>query len=322
MAHWRYRMPSLSTPRGGAMQTGFLHVDGNEALGREPAKPHHWVTAFAAVVVAQWFMWQASALTPLIASSTLMFGFADANPTFAYVAANIFFLLVPTAIFGFVALRLSRQFDNRGARAIGLDAKTLPLTIVWALAGVIAAAPHIVAIMLSEPDYAQFGVGLAVLTPVTIIQAGAEEILFRGIILGMLCARYGVRNGVIISALLFGLWHVYAGQPTLDMLVMFITTFIFGVTSAVLTLHFGNIGPALGLHIVWNVAGYLSGAAGVGGEDFWSSWVTTFSAVWRIDDFITGDILRLLIIPLTIETLLIFGACRETVNRLLNRSES
>lgn len=302
------------------MRTGFLQIDGNAALGREPARPHHWVTAFAAVVAAQWFMWQASALTPGLASVALASGVFDANPINTYVAANLFFLLVPIAIVAVVALRLSQHFDNRGMRDIGLDAASVPLALIWSFAGLLTAVPHIVAIMMSGPNYAEYGIGLAVLTPVTVVQAGAEEILFRGVLLGMLCARYGVRTGIIVSALLFGLWHVYAGQPVLDALVMFISTFIFGVTSAVLTLHFGNIGPALGLHIVWNVAGYLSGAAGVG-DEFWSSWVATFSSAWALEDIWDGDLVRLLIIPLTIETLLILGACRETVNRLFDLPE-
>lgn len=300
---------------GACVKTGYLHIDGNEALGREAAVPHTWVVGLGAVILAQWLMWQASALIPLISVWVAPFLVFDLSVTPAYVVSNLFYLVVPTAIFAMLALHFVRRIDGRSAKAIGLDRATAPLMLVWTALGLIAAIPHIVVLLLRQPGL-DFLTGFATLVPVTIIQAGAEEILFRGVILGFLCARYGARVGILISALLFGFWHVYIGQPPEDAIVQFVATFVFGVTAGVITLHFANLGPALGLHLIWNVSVYLSGAAMVG-DEFWQSWVSTFTAPWTTEQVYDGTIVRMLIIPLAIESLLVLAACRETVTRLL-----
>jgi membrane protease YdiL (CAAX protease family) len=300
---------------GGVVKTGYLHIDGNEALGREPSVPHHWLAALAVVIIAQWVAWQASALAPYVTWWAAQIEPWGRDVTGPYVVSNLFFLVAPMALIAAFSLYFSRRIDGRGRRAIGLDGATAPLALVWSAAGVLAATPHVIALVIHEPNVAEFSAGFATLVPVTVIQAGAEEILFRGIILGFLCARYGPRNGIIISSLLFGLWHVYVGQSPIDAAIMFVSTFVFGVTASVLTLHYGNLGPALGLHVTWNVAAYLSGAASVG-DNFWASWVATFATPWTSERIVSGELLRMLIIPLIIETLLIFGACRDTVQRL------
>jgi membrane protease YdiL (CAAX protease family) len=120
---------------------------------------------------------------------------------------------------------------------------------------------------------------------------------------------------VLICALLFGLWHLYVGQAPIDAAISFVHTFVFGITAAILTLHYGNIGPALGLHIVWNVAGYFSAAAG--GDTFWSAWAATHALPWTAEGIANGDLMRLLVFPLMIETLIIFAVCRDTLRKLL-----
>lgn len=301
------------------MKTGYLHIDGNAALGREPAVPHHWIVALTAVIAGQWIAWQGLSASPYLPwLISLQTGW---DISFRYALANLFYLLVPMGLIGALALYLSRRIDGRGARALGLDRATAPLALIWSVAALVAAAPHIIALILRDVNWAELAVGFAVLTPVTIIQAGAEEILFRGVLLGFLCARYGVRNGVLISGLVFGLWHVYIGQPLVDAIALFASTFVFGVTASILTLHYGNLGPAIGLHVVWNVAGYLSGAAAVG-DEFWSSWTVSFASQWGTEDIANGGLVRMLVIPLMIETLIIFAACRETVLRLFGAPEA
>jgi membrane protease YdiL (CAAX protease family) len=306
------------------MKTGFLHIDGNAALGRAPAVPRHWIVAALTLIVAQWIVWQGYDLGQAIAfwsSQAGLMGIVD-PAGIPYVISNLFGLLVPTGVVAVLALYCSRRFDGRTAKAIGLDGATTPLALVWTLAGVVAAASAIITVFMAQPDLLEFVGGLLVLTPITIVQAGAEEILFRGVILGFLSARYGARTGVLISALLFGLWHVQFSQLPFDMGVAFLSTFVFGVTAAVLTLHYANLGPALALHVVWNLAWYMSAAALHSDMDFWSAWVVALQAPWTVDDVANGRLFRTLISPLLFETFIIAAACRETVQRILDRAQA
>lgn len=303
------------------MKTGFLHVDGSEALGREPAKPHHWLVAVVAVIVAQWLMWQGSAFGSVAAGGFLRFGIiglAGEGATSAYVVSNLIYLLVPTALLAALTLYCVRKFDGRGAKAIGIDAKTAPIALVWSVAGLLAASPVIAAALMRGPDGAGLIQGVVILTPVTVVQAGAEEILFRGVLLAFLSARYGVRVGLLISALLFGFWHVQIGQSWLDAAIMFATSFMFGVTAGIVTLHYANLGPALALHVVWNVAAFLYGGS-QWGSDFWPSWVNSFTATWTMERIVSGELAKIVVLPLVLETFIVFAAARDTIYRLVGR---
>ena len=302
-------------------ETGFLLVDGNAALGRAPAVPRHWLAAAAIVIVAQWLFWQGDAAAQLLAvylverADPELGGYAMANLA---ALTNLLYLTLPSVVAVGFALHLSWRVDKRSAKAIGLDVMTAVTAAVWLFAGLGAALPAMIAIALSSPDLAALAQGAAVLTPVTIVQAGAEEVVFRGIVLASLVARYGVRTGLLISAILFGLWHVVIGQSLFDGGVAFASTFVFGITAGVLTLHYGNLGPALGLHVVWNVASYLAGAAMSWETDFWTTWVSRANEPWTYADIQDGDIFKFLVVPLLFETLFVVGACRETISRLIS----
>ncbi len=303
-------------------RTGFLHVDGNASLKRAPAAPRGWAVALLTVILAQWTHWQSAWLSQSISGLFVQAGFGaflgtteDAVQA-AYALNAVLSLLTPGAILIAVTLFLSERVDRRGPRSLGLNAATAPFLLIWSFVGLIVAAPAIVAIIANEPRWGELGTGAAVLTPVTIFQAGAEELIFRGVILGSLCARYGVRIGVIVSAVLFGAWHLQFGQPWTDAILMFASTFVFGVTASILTLHYANLGPALALHVVWNVVGYLKVASDQWASDFWTAWSTSAFVPWTYVDVLSGDALRYLGLPLLIETLLILGICRETVQRV------
>jgi membrane protease YdiL (CAAX protease family) len=233
--------------------------------------------------------------------------------TSAYVLAHLLYLVLPSLVVGGLALHLSKRFDNRTPKAVGLDAATFYTGFVWVFAGLVVATPSIVTILTSGANLGQLPLLAAVLTPIIIVQAGAEEILFRGVILGSLAARYGARVGLLLSAVFFGLWHLVIGDTLLDSGIAFFSTFIFGLSAGVLTLHYANLGPSLVLHVMWNVAIYLRVAA-TSDPDSWVAW--TFAQPWRVEDIQNGDFLRLLIVPKLLETLIVFGACRVTIARL------
>lgn len=300
------------------MKTGYLHIDGNEAMGRAPAMPHHWSVAIVAVIVGQWLLWQGSALGAAVGTLFVepgilgMFGHST-----GYVVANLFYLLIPFGAIAALSIFLTQRFDGRRAVALGVDRRTIPLALVWSVAGVLTATPLIFVIAANAPPLNRVIEGALVLIPATIVQAGAEEVLFRGVLLSILAARYGVRAGLVGSALLFGAWHLYFGQPWIDAFITFAFTFVFGLTAGIVTLHCANLGPAIALHVVWNVAADLHGASSFGNE-FWSGWVATISQVWTYEDIANGEVFRILVLPLTLETLIVFAACRDTLNRLLS----
>ena len=88
-----------------------------------------------------------------------------------------------------------------------------------------------------------------------------EEVLFRGVILGLCLQRYTVRTAIIISSVLFGLWHfkniVYTG-PDLSLYQQMIYTTIFGLLLAWITVRLQSLWPAVLLHYANNTLAPLS----------------------------------------------------------------
>ena len=102
-----------------------------------------------------------------------------------------------------------------------------------------------------------------------------EEIAFRSVLFSMLARRYGVIWGVVISSLLFGLWHIlpsigtHEQNPALGSVVgggvrgnilavalSVLTTAVAGVLFAGLRLVSGSVLAPMGLHWATNGLGY------------------------------------------------------------------
>jgi membrane protease YdiL (CAAX protease family) len=89
-----------------------------------------------------------------------------------------------------------------------------------------------------------------------------EEVLFRGLILGALEIAYGPVRAVVISSLLFGLWHLKNIFWLTDYHLlhqMLYTGLIFGPVTAVLALRTRTIWPGVILHYLNNLAVNLIG---------------------------------------------------------------
>ncbi|MEM0923309.1 MAG: type II CAAX endopeptidase family protein [Pseudomonadota bacterium] len=109
------------------------------------------------------------------------------------------------------------------------------------------------------------------LIPLTILQTGGEEVLFRGYLQQQLVAR--CRNPLIwavLPAFLFGLLH---WQGTFGIVYVMITT-MFGLAAALITWRTGSLAGAMGLHFGNNfvtfaltnpeeLAGQITGSGGV-----------------------------------------------------------
>ncbi|MHB9002916.1 MAG: CPBP family glutamic-type intramembrane protease [Coriobacteriia bacterium] len=135
------------------------------------------------------------------------------------------------AAIGWVALllvttRVAAWVWGIASRAVGFDPPTVP-----------------------QGGFAQvFGAGWAGLALsialVVIIAPLAEEMVFRGIILGALGARWGALTGLLGSALIFALYHLTPWQ--------IVPIFILGIACGWLTQHRGSLWPAVWLHVLYN----------------------------------------------------------------------
>jgi membrane protease YdiL (CAAX protease family) len=87
------------------------------------------------------------------------------------------------------------------------------------------------------------------LLALTIFPALAEELVFRGVLARGLAARVGSVWAMLISAALFGLYHLNPPQM--------VSTFALGVVLAFLTLRSRSIVPALIVHVLNNMIAVL-----------------------------------------------------------------
>ncbi len=311
--------------------SGFAFVDGDARRGIAPATARHWAICLGLVVVAQWILARTSDVTNFIVRVISEIGFsAFAGGSDLFVFASIAWLVFPFGAVALLTFWLSRKFDNRDPNALGLNASAVVGGLPWILVGLVAAAPILAKLYMLAPGWHGPTLSaLAWLIPATLIQSGAEEILFRGALLAMLVARYGARNGVLISAALFAIWHIVSNQGIIDLVVIVPMTFIFGVTSAILVLHQGHLGGAIALHLIWNLVWSIdagtsqwSGYASGGADSFWQSYVNSYFTPWTLADLQDPATRSGLIFPLLIETLIVFGACRETFHKVFSPNQS
>ena len=100
----------------------------------------------------------------------------------------------------------------------------------------------------SSPETA--GEYLAEILSSAAIPALVEELVFRGIVLGML-RRYGDRFAIVVSALLFAVFHANFLQMSL--------AFLIGLALGYIVVKSGNLWPAIVLHFANNVIATLYG---------------------------------------------------------------
>jgi membrane protease YdiL (CAAX protease family) len=313
-------------------KTGFRLVDGDAAREIASATPRHWATCAVFVIVAQWLLQVLATPTTFaatLATQHLSEDIFTSNWTIALPA--LAWLTIPFAAVAWLTIYLSRRFDRRTAGALGLNWSAVPGALPWLIAGVFASFLPILRFFTLDPGWAEAALNASLwLIPPTLIQSGAEEVLFRGALLTMLVARYGAARGVLISAALFAMWHLYAGQEPVDAAVSAFTTFVFGVSSAILVLHQGHIGGAIALHFMWNLIigveaglanwtgpqeGILGMFAGHGGG-FWQSYAINAFRPWTLADLQDGQSVRSLLLPLFFETVFVFVACRLTFEKI------
>lgn len=94
---------------------------------------------------------------------------------------------------------------------------------------------------------------LAGLLPFILVQAAAEELVFRGWLLPSIAARHGAVVGLAVSSLAFGASHVDFSAAPLIMALEWGLHTLSGVAFGLLALRQGGLLGVIGFHAGWNV---------------------------------------------------------------------
>ena len=182
---------------------------------------------------------------PALAETMLGFVGAPSDPLIDTIFTLVLFgLLLAAALIGAKlckvdALRLGNRagFSAAAGFAIGAVGVSLAAAYAW-IAGTTSELP------------AQTAVGLLVWgTFLVIIQAGSEEVYFRGWLQPFLADRWGTAIAIILSAVAFSLLHVIGGaRSPVTILDLFLGGVLFGLLAA----RTGGIAAPVAGHIAWN----------------------------------------------------------------------
>lgn len=85
---------------------------------------------------------------------------------------------------------------------------------------------------------------IPVLLIIALAPAICEELMFRGYVLGGLTAKYRLKSGILVSAVIFGLYHMSASK--------FLTTTLLGVLLCYIASVSGSILPGMLMHFINN----------------------------------------------------------------------
>jgi uncharacterized protein len=179
--------------------------------------------------------------------------------------APIFLLL-----WGWLALVEKRPLRTLGLERAGAWQKYLRGLVVGLLMFVVSIGiPAVWGYMAVEQDNSQPH-GLAALGGVLLVflgwtvQGPAEEALARGWLLPVIGARYKPWLGVVISSLVFAVFHSL--NPNLNPIAI-LNLFLFGVFTCLYALYEGGLWGVFSIHAVWNWAqGNVFGLAVSGGN--------------------------------------------------------
>jgi len=82
-----------------------------------------------------------------------------------------------------------------------------------------------------------------------------EELIYRGALLYILIKKLGAKKGIVISAIIFGIYHWFSYQilgQIVPMVVVFIGTGLMGLAWALAYSKTSSIALPIGLHLGWN----------------------------------------------------------------------
>ena len=203
----------------------------------------------------------AMVIIPVLATNGLLesWGFidAEANPVGLY--GLIVFLTIPFGLMALLTLAWVWLVERRPMANIGLTrVGAMPsfarglglglLTILSVVVAILLAGGFEVGRIAPALSSPQGLLGIALLAPSFILQAGSEELLFRGWLLSALGRKLNLALAATISSALFALLHYGPGQPWLVTL----GGFLYGLFAACWAIKAGNIWGVMGWHAAWN----------------------------------------------------------------------
>ncbi len=141
---------------------------------------------------------------------------------------------------------------------------------------------------------------LSVLAVLIFVQAGGEELIFRGYLAQEIGRRlaHPIAWAVVPSAI-FGALHYAPDLPPPAGVLYVAVTFLFGLSAAVLVWRTGRLGAAIGLHVALNFAGLgLAGLDGViTGSQLWVFALEDAIPLFVVDLVTSAGLLALLLSP-------------------------
>lgn len=108
--------------------------------------------------------------------------------------------------------------------------------------------------------------GLTALVGTTFLIALGEEIVFRGLLLRGMMARFSVPVSMLASALFFGAFHLVnglAGQGAINTSNQMLFAVIVGFFLGPIAVRVGNLWPLILWHWLWNIAVILGQTGGI-----------------------------------------------------------
>ena len=198
---------------------------------------------------------------PLLGVSLLLerLSMADAGGEPIGFAGLVAFLLLPFAAITLVVLAWVRFVERRGLATIGLASECVSPAYLRGHALGVATAFAVVAAIWAAGGFNAHGytvafgswAGLsriAVLLACFVVQAGAEELLFRGWLLSALDRKFNAIVAVVVTCGAFAFLHFGPGQYWL----MTLNMVLFSAFACCLALDSNHIWGAMGWHAGWN----------------------------------------------------------------------
>lgn len=169
------------------------------------------------------------------------------------------FLLIPFAMTGALVLAWVLFVERRPVSTIGLMPGAGVLSFARGLAIGIATIGAVVAAIWAAGGYRPDGFASAFFAPSDllsigilflcfVVQAGVEEIIFRGWLMSAIARRFNVTAAVILTCAVFTFLHYSRGQE----LLITVGVFLFSLFACLWALKAGNIWGVMGWHIGWN----------------------------------------------------------------------
>jgi membrane protease YdiL (CAAX protease family) len=163
------------------------------------------------------------------------------------------YLLFPLVVYAGIVLAIPLLRATAPRLSIG---RAIAPAVAFAIALCMATSGVLIAFhVLARPDVSGFAIRLPLNGPVALFLVGAvfsvvnavlEELIFRGILWEVVAAEWNPRVALVVTALLFGVFHLY-GYPPGIIGVVFAT--LYGVALGLLRWRTGGLGLTIACHV-------------------------------------------------------------------------